>query len=82
MRAPQDEGFWTTVESELLACLWDKGPMAPAELGQRLGMSAAAAASLAAMLAAEGKVRICLVALDAPPDEQLGVPQRASAGRS
>ena len=66
MRESQTEGFWSTIESELLTCLRDKSPMAPAELGQRLGMSAAAAASIAAMLAAEGKVRICLVALDAP----------------
>lgn len=78
MRGSQNEGFWTAVESELLACLRDRGPMTPADLGQRLGMSAAAAASLAAMLAADGKVRICLVELDAPAGERLRVPQRAS----
>jgi MarR family len=78
MQGSQTEGFWTAVESELLACLRDQGPMTPAELGQRLDMSAAAASSLAAMLAADGKVRICLVELDTPPDERVGVPQRAS----
>jgi len=51
--------------------------MSPAELGERLGMSAAAASSLAAMLAAEGTVRICLVALAVPTSERL-VPQTAS----
>ena len=77
MRGSQTEGFWTTIESELLACLRDKSPMSPAELGERLGMSAAAASSLAAMLAAEGTVRICLVALAVPTSERL-VPQTAS----
>ena len=80
MRGSQTEGFWTTIESELLACLRDKSPMAPAELGQRLGMSAAAASSIAAMLAAEGRVRICLIALPAPTGEPLSVPQKASVG--
>jgi hypothetical protein len=64
MQAAQKEEFWTAIESELLACLRDKGPMAPAELGRRLGMSAAGAASLTAMLATDGKVRICLVELE------------------
>ena len=73
MRRLQDEGFWTAVDTDVLACLRDEGPMTPADLGRRLGMSAGAAASLAAMLAADGKVRICLVELDAPGDGQLGV---------
>jgi hypothetical protein len=54
--------------------------MAPAELGERLGMSAAGAASLAAMLAVEGKLRICLVALDASPDERPVVARRPLVG--
>lgn len=78
MRGSLHEEFWTEVESELLACLRDDGPRTPAELGRRLGMSAAAAASLAAMLAAEGRVRICLVALEAPTDDRLGVLEPAS----
>jgi hypothetical protein len=78
MQGSQDEGFWGVLENELLEFLRDKGPMAPAELGQQLGISAAAAASVAAMLAAEGKVRICLVALDPPAGERLDVLQRAS----
>lgn len=35
------------------------GVTAPAEIGEQFGMSEAAAASVLAMLAAEGKVRIC-----------------------
>ena len=63
---PVSATYWTTIDGELLACLRDGAPMTPAELGQRLGMSAAAATSLATTLATEGKVRICLVALGGP----------------
>ncbi len=38
--------------------------MAPDELGRRLGMSEAGAASLVSALAREGKVRICLIELE------------------
>ena len=49
------------MESAILACLADEGPLAPAEIGHRLGLSEGAVVSLVARLAQEGKVRICLV---------------------
>ena len=57
------EDWWADLDGEVLHCLCAEGPMAPAEIGRRLGMSAAAAASLLSMLAREGKVRICLAEL-------------------
>jgi len=39
------------------------GEATPAEIGRRLGISEAAVVSVVAMLAAEGRVRVCRVAL-------------------
>ena len=52
------EHLWTEIDDAVMQCLAG-GETAPAEIGERLGMSEAAAASILAMLAAEGKVRIC-----------------------
>ena len=60
MSEPED--WWGAVDAETLRHLGDHGPMSPDELGKRLGMSAAAVASLVTHLVLEGKVRICLVA--------------------
>lgn len=49
------------MEPEILACLADEGPLAPAEIGHRLGLSEGAVVSLVTLLAQEGKVRNCLV---------------------
>lgn len=56
--------FWAELDGELLRCLENaRGPMAPAELGQRLGMSERAVCSILAMLAETGKIRIQSVEL-------------------
>ena len=53
--------WWSDLDDDLLATLGAGGAMTPAELGRRLGVSEAAIGSLVAMLATEGRVRICLV---------------------
>ena len=53
---------WREIDDTVLQYL-ATGDATPAEIGQRLGMSEAAAASIIAMLAAEGRVRICRVTL-------------------
>ena len=53
--------WWSDLDDDLLATLGAGGAMTPVELGRRLGISEAAIASLVAMLATEGRVRICLV---------------------
>ena len=52
------EHLWTEIDEAVLRCLAD-GVAGPAEIGEQLGISEAAAVSVLAMLAAEGKVRIC-----------------------
>ena len=52
------EHLWLEIDEAVMKCL-ARGETAPAEIGEELGMSEAAAASILAMLAAEGKVRIC-----------------------
>lgn len=56
------EHLWTEIDEAVMQCL-AAGMAAPAEIGEQLGMSEAAAASVLAMLAAEGKVRICRASL-------------------
>jgi hypothetical protein len=55
------EPWWNDLDDAILACLADEGPLAPAEIGHRLGLSEGAVVSLVTLLAQEGKVRICLV---------------------
>lgn len=50
--------LWREIDDAVMQCL-AAGVAAPAEIGERLGMSEAAAASILAMLATEGKVTIC-----------------------
>ncbi len=76
---PPDEGFWTVLERDVLSCLRVHGVMAPAQIGERLGMSTAAASSLVAMRAAAGKVRIRSVALMASA-EQRAIREHLSEG--
>jgi predicted ArsR family transcriptional regulator len=57
------DDWWADLEDEILASLHGNGPVAPAQVGQKLGLSEQAAASLLSLLAQEGKVRICLVDL-------------------
>lgn len=58
-------GWWDGLDAEILGCLAERGPLAPAEVGRRLGISEGAAASALSMLAQEGRVRIRLVELRA-----------------
>jgi hypothetical protein len=55
--------LWSEIDDAVLQCL-AAGVAAPAEIGERLGMSEAAAGSILAMLAAEGKVTICRARLN------------------
>ncbi|HEY7520963.1 MAG TPA: helix-turn-helix domain-containing protein [Methylomirabilota bacterium] len=57
---PGIEDFWGDLNREILGCL-ARGPVSPGEIGRRLGISEGAAASCLSLLAAEGRVRICLV---------------------
>jgi DNA-binding Lrp family transcriptional regulator len=57
------DNWWTDIDDAAIECLRGEGPMAPDELGRRLGISEGGAASLVSALAREGKVRICLVEL-------------------
>ncbi|HKB26265.1 MAG TPA: hypothetical protein VKG64_14565 [Methylomirabilota bacterium] len=57
------DDWWDDLEDEILESVRGRGPVAPAQVGQRLGISADAAASLLSLLAQEGKIRICLVDL-------------------
>jgi len=53
--------WWSEIDGEVLAQLEDGRPISPADLGHRLGLSEAAAASLLCGLASAGKIRIRLV---------------------
>jgi DNA-binding Lrp family transcriptional regulator len=62
----EPEDWWSTMDADTLRCLGADGPMTPAELGKRLGISEDgledAVTSLVSHLAREGRGRICLVA--------------------
>ncbi len=60
---PRDaaEDWWDGLDGAVLECLHAEGPMAPGEIGRRLGISEESAASLVSLLAREGKVRISRV---------------------
>lgn len=59
------DGWWTEIEHEILQSIRCKGAAEPGEIARELGIGERAAVSLLAMLAAEGKIRICRV--EAPP---------------
>ena len=54
------DDFWGDFHRDILNCL-AMGPVSPGEIGRRLGISEGAATSVLSLLAAEGRVRICLV---------------------
>ena len=56
---------WWKVDRDILECLATHGAMTPGEICRELGLSEGEATSLLAMLAREGKVRICQVRLAA-----------------
>jgi hypothetical protein len=57
------DGWWSEVEDEILTCLREHGATSTAVIARRLKMSEAAATSLLAALACEGKLRIETVGL-------------------
>ncbi|HUF93665.1 MAG TPA: AsnC family protein [Candidatus Limnocylindria bacterium] len=50
--------WWSDIDDEILALLTANGPMTPADLARKLGMSAEAVCSCIGMLSAGGTVRI------------------------
>ena len=56
------DDFWSLLDGEVLDCLACGRPLSPEEIGDKLGMSADAAASLVTMLVHDGRVRITSVA--------------------
>jgi hypothetical protein len=76
------DDWWSEIDREMLAAL-EGGPMTPADLGMRLGMSERAIISLLSTLAGQGKIRIRLVELvpnasSSPPPEPpaVGTPKK------
>ncbi len=65
MKPDERNHWWADLERDVIACLERQRSATPEEIGRRLGMSAASAVSLIGRMAAEGKVRIALVAV--PP---------------
>jgi len=55
------DDWWSDVEKDVLGCLDGPEAIAPADIAKRLGVSEDATISLLAMLAREGRVKICLV---------------------
>jgi len=55
------DGWWIELERDILKCLEGRGVMPVEEVARHLELSESAAASLLALLAREGKVRICAV---------------------
>jgi DNA-binding Lrp family transcriptional regulator len=55
------ENMWNEVDGTIIDCLRKGGPMSPAELGRRTGMSEGEATALLTMLIREGRVRVHLV---------------------
>ena len=63
-------GWWSDLDREIRDCLDRHGAMTPGEIGDKLGVSEKAAASLLSMLASEGKVRIALVESPEAPEAE------------
>ena len=59
------EDWWGATDGEILECLRERGAMTLSELCEELGFSEGAATAFLAMLAREGRVRICQVELAA-----------------
>jgi predicted ArsR family transcriptional regulator len=57
--------WWGATDGEILDCLRDHGPVKMDELCEKLGLTEGTATAFLAMLAREGRVRICQVELAA-----------------
>jgi DNA-binding CsgD family transcriptional regulator len=67
-RVPEHDGsplndWWKDVEDDVLRCLAGHGALSPATVAAQLGVSEATVTSWIAMMAQEGKVRICAVSM-------------------
>lgn len=52
------DGWWDELDEEIVAILAANGPMNPADVARKLGMSTEAVCSCIGMLVTDGKVRI------------------------
>jgi DNA-binding Lrp family transcriptional regulator len=59
------DGWWNEIDCDVRAILERSGPMSPRDIARQLRLSEGAVASVLAMLAQEGKLRIQQV--DLPP---------------
>jgi hypothetical protein len=71
----RNDDLWSLLDAEVLDCLACGRPLSPEEVGDKLGMSAAAAASLITMLVRDGRVRIRAVELADREDDATFVDQ-------
>jgi hypothetical protein len=56
--------WWAETDNAILQCLRERGAMSPAELARSIGITSGESTALLCMLAAEGKIKVRLVALD------------------
>ncbi len=61
------ENFWTELDNTILECLRNGGPMSPAEVGRRTGISEGEATAFLTVLIGEGTVRLHLVGITERP---------------
>ncbi len=59
------ENWWGPIDAAILDCLKGHGAVTVEQIGRELGLSDGAATAFLAMLAREGRVRICQVELAA-----------------
>lgn len=64
-RSSDPAEWWAMIDDEILGCLEGHGVMTPAEISRQLHISESEAVALLAMLARQGRVRICQVELAA-----------------
>lgn len=62
------DGWWNEIDRDVSAVLEQYGPMSARDIARQLRLSEGAVASVLAMLAQEGKLRIKQVELP-PPDD-------------
>ena len=62
------DGWWNEIDRDVRAILEGSGPMSPRDIARQLRLSEGAVASVLAMLAQEGKLRINQVELPKPDD--------------
>jgi hypothetical protein len=60
-RTTASDGWWDDLDGAVLECLATCGRTSPEEIGRRIELSPEATTSLLAMLASQGRVRICAV---------------------